>query len=97
MYYVAPDGRFYDDGRGTETAPAYGVSADGSRHELDEGYAFALTERFARDAASAFPIGDYVARVTKAFGFEPCTPCEERRRALNRLGDRAASLWRTPR
>jgi hypothetical protein len=28
--------------------------------------------------------GDVVARMTKAVGIQPCTPCERRRRTLNR-------------
>ncbi len=28
-------------------------------------------------------LGDMVAGITKAFGVQPCSPCEERRRKLN--------------
>lgn len=30
-------------------------------------------------------LGDAVARVTKAMGFTPCSGCERRRQALNRI------------
>ena len=30
-------------------------------------------------------LGDVVAKATKRLGIKPCTPCEERRRLLNRL------------
>lgn len=30
-------------------------------------------------------LGDAVARVTKAMGFSPCSGCERRRQALNRI------------
>jgi hypothetical protein len=29
--------------------------------------------------------GDVIARVTKAFGIQPCAPCEKRRQYLNRI------------
>jgi hypothetical protein len=29
--------------------------------------------------------GDVIAGVTKAFGIQPCEPCEERRRKLNSM------------
>jgi hypothetical protein len=29
--------------------------------------------------------GDVIANVTRAIGIKPCTPCEQRRRALNQL------------
>lgn len=31
------------------------------------------------------PIGDYVARATKALGIEKCTPCARRQALLNRF------------
>lgn len=35
--------------------------------------------------ASHLGLGDVVASVTKAFGFQPCAACEERRQKLNQL------------
>lgn len=35
--------------------------------------------------------GDVVARMTKAVGIEPCTPCEARRQWLN---ERFPRVWR---
>lgn len=30
-------------------------------------------------------LGDTIAKITKAVGIKPCTPCEERRKRLNQL------------
>ena len=30
-------------------------------------------------------LGDAIRQVTQAVGLEPCTPCEERQRALNQM------------
>jgi hypothetical protein len=36
-------------------------------------------------SSSHVPIGDAVARVTKALGVKTCTPCEMRRKKMNNL------------
>lgn len=48
---------------------------------------------FANDCARAssqlrqthYAVGDGIARVTKALGIAPCTPCQARQAALNRM------------
>lgn len=94
MYFVSPDQSILDDGYEMQTAPAYGLNADQTRYELDSEYAFQLTRRWIsenkrRVPLSRFPLGDAVARVTRAAGIEPCEPCNHRKDVLNRLGDRA--------
>jgi len=93
MYYVASDGQIADDGQGLATAPAYAVSPEGQRLELDPGEAQALTSRFYAENKSRLPIGDLVAAVARGFGIEACQPCKRRQAALNRFGDRVA-FWR---
>jgi hypothetical protein len=41
-------------------------------------------------SVSHYGLGDAVAALTKFFGIRPCTPCEQRRRALNQVAPR---LW----
>jgi len=96
MLYVGPDQQIHDDGFGMSTAPAYMLTSDGQRLELDTAYATSLTRQFQQSFRSRLPLGDAVARVTKAFGVQPCTPCQERQRAMNRFGDRFAEWtgWR---
>jgi len=38
-----------------------------------------------------YGLGDAVERVTHALGLQRCTPCEERRRAMNQLAPR---IWK---
>ena len=95
MYYVVNQ-EIYDDGYGMQTAPAYGVDAQGSRYELAPEYARELTMRY-QAQMSRLPLGDAVARVTKAFGVEPCSPCQRRQAAMNSFGDRLAGWWSGPR
>jgi hypothetical protein len=89
MYYVAPTG-IYDDGYGMSSAPAYGIDESGQRYELAPAYAAELTQRFARETAGRLPIGNAIARVTKAVGMKPCTPCAKRQAALNGFGNAIA-------
>jgi len=42
-------------------------------------------QQLLRDGEKLRGLGDAVARVTKKLGVKPCTPCEERRRKLNKL------------
>ena len=100
MFYVAPDAQgvesVYDDGHGMQTAPAYRLDARGLREELPPADARMLTESFVastRGRPSRWALGDVVARVTKAVGFEPCAPCQKRQAALNQIGDRIAKYW----
>ncbi len=93
MYYVGPDNQIRDDGYGMQTAPAYGVTVSGERYELDPAYATRLAKHYQASMRSRLPLGDVVARMTKAVGIQPCTPCQARQAAMNRFGDRLAS-WR---
>ena len=101
MFFVAIDQKIYDDGHGMVTAPAYGLDAFNERFELDPAEAAALTKRYedamaarqTRFAASRIPIGDAVARMTRAVGIQPCPPCKRRQAALNQFGDRVADWW----
>jgi hypothetical protein len=90
MYYVGQDGQIQDDGHGLDTAPAYALSRDGSRLELEPPLAEDLTRRFLTENRSRLPIGDLVAAVARGFGIEACAPCKRRQAALNRFGDRVA-------
>jgi hypothetical protein len=90
MLYVAPDGSILDDGYGMATAPAYAVDEHGARLELSPEDALGLTRQYQAQFRSRLPLGDAVARVTKAVGIQPCTPCEARQRAMNQFGDRLA-------
>jgi hypothetical protein len=93
MYYVAVNGQIYDDSYGMDSAPAYGIDGSGSRYELPSDDAAALTQRFAREKAGRLPIGNAVARVTKAVGMKPCTPCAKRQAALNNFGNAVAQRF----
>jgi hypothetical protein len=97
LFYVAIDQRIYDDGHGMHTAPAYGLNEFNERYELDPADAEALTKRYedvlALRSTSRLPIGDAVARVTRAVGMQPCPPCKRRQAALNQFGDRVADWW----
>lgn len=88
MYYML-DGQVFDDGYGMETAPAYGLDAFNHRYELPLEQARELT-RLYQSYHSRAPIGDAVARVTKAVGIKPCAPCQRRQAAMNEFGDRIA-------
>jgi len=90
MYYVSPGGQIFDDGYGMTSSPAYGIDASGQRYELAPVYAAELTQRFASETAGRLPIGNAIARVTKAVGMKPCTPCAKRQAALNGFGDAVA-------
>lgn len=90
MYYAAPDGRIYDDGRGMVTAPAYGLTEYNERYELPEPSARALTEQFLREQGRG--LGDMVAAATGAVGIKPCSPCKRRQEILNRFGQRVANF-----
>jgi hypothetical protein len=53
---------------------------------------FALTHReHMSSAPTHYGAGDVVAAATKALGMESCSPCEQRRMALNRMMPR---IWR---
>lgn len=109
MYYVAPDGKVYDDGMGDHTR-AYGVDPIGHRFSLEPHVVERLTARYYVDhppaavgglspervaeIRSRFPIGDAIARLTSVVGIKPCAPCKRRQQALNQLGDRAARYFR---
>lgn len=53
--------------------------------------AFATQHAQHQSSPTHYGAGDLVAGATKAMGFKPCTPCEQRRRQLNGLLPR---LWR---
>jgi len=91
MYFVAQDGKVYDDGRGGVTAPAYGVSPYGERYELRAEDARHLTEQFFRDHGRG--LGDMVAAATSAVGFQPCVPCKRRQEWLNDFGARIGRIF----
>jgi len=100
VYFIAPDSNIYDDGHGMTTWPAYGVDEYDRRYELDATDAAALTQQWKTDSnlrdsgsRSRFPIGDAVARVTKAVGIAACVPCQQRQATLNKFGDRLAGYW----
>lgn len=90
MYYVAVNGQIYDDSYGMSSAPAYGIDGSGQRYELAPDESAALTQRFARETAGRLPIGNAIARVTKAVGMKPCAPCAKRQAALNGFGNAIA-------
>jgi hypothetical protein len=91
MYYVSAGGQIFDDGYGMNSSPAYGIDDRGARYELAPPYAAELTQRFAKETtAGRLPIGNAIARVTKAVGMKPCTPCARRQAALNGFGDAVA-------
>jgi hypothetical protein len=89
MYYLAQDGRIYDDGKGEATSPAYGLDPWGRRVELSPAVSKDLTERFLRERGPG--LGDLVARATSAVGIKPCPPCKRRQEYLNQLGTRIGS------
>ena len=105
MYFVAPDGKVYDDGRG-DWSNAYGLSADRRTYALAPDVAAQLTDRYYADhppaaigalapetvaeIRSRFPIDDVIAKLTGAVGIAPCAPCKRRQAALNQFGDRFA-------
>lgn len=97
MFFVAPDGQILDDGYGMDTAPAYAVDERGARLELPPADALGLTRQYQASFQSRLPLGDAVARMTKAVGIQPCTPCQARQKAMNRFGDRVASYLPWPR
>jgi hypothetical protein len=90
VYYVSANGQIYDDSYGMNSAPAYGIDGNGERYELAPDESAALTQRFARETAGRLPIGNAIARVTKAVGMKPCTPCAKRQAALNGFGNAIA-------
>lgn len=94
MFFIGPDNQIRDDGYGMQTAPAYAVNERGTRLELSAEDATALTRRWRAEFQSRLPLGDAVARMTKAVGIQPCTPCQARQAAMNQFGDRVASFWR---
>ena len=98
MYFVAPDQKIYDDGQGMQSWPAYGIDEYQGRYELDAESAAMLTQKWqeeqAQEVRSRFPLGDAIARVTKAVGIQPCAPCQQRQAMLNKFGDRIAGYWR---
>jgi hypothetical protein len=94
MYAIGQDGQIFDDGHGLETSPAYALSPDGSRLELEPKMAAELTKKFLAENRSRLPIGDLVAAVARGFGIAPCAPCKRRQAALNRWGDAAAAPFR---
>jgi hypothetical protein len=102
MIYIGPDQQLHDDGYGMQTAPAYGLSSSGERYELGYEQATELTRSFQASFQSRLPLGDAVARMTKAVGIQslfrdsqgsPCSPCQARQAAMNRFGDRVAAWW----
>ena len=96
VYYVANiagSTQLFDDGYGMQTAPAYGLDVFNHRYELSPEVADELTRRY-QAKHSRLPLGNAVARVTKAFGAQPCAPCQRRQAMLNEMGDRIAGYWR---
>ena len=93
MLYVAADKNVYDDGYGMGYSSAYGVDAQGRTYKLDPQTEAQLTQRYAQESRGRLPLGNAVARVTKAVGFQPCVPCAQRQATLNQLGDRIAKYW----
>jgi len=55
-----------------------------SLHEVDA-FAAAHREHRTTQGVTHYALGDAVAAVTKAVGIKACTPCEQRRMALNAL------------
>lgn len=94
MFYVGPDNQIHDDGYGMQTAPAYAVDERGARLELPPEDGVALTRQYRAQAQSRLPLGDVVARMTKAVGIQPCAPCQERQAAMNQFGDRFVEYWK---
>jgi len=103
VYYLGPDGKVYDDGRG-DGERSYGVGPTGQPYELAPAAEAELLWRYredhSRDAGlspdklaqlqalkSRIPLGDVIARITGAMGIQPCAPCKQRQAALNRAGD----------
>jgi hypothetical protein len=93
MFFVAPNREVYDDGQGASTWPAYGLDEYNRRYELEPAYAADLTKRW-QAQNSRLPIGNAIARVTKAVGIAPCPPCQQRQAMLNRIGDRMAGFFK---
>jgi hypothetical protein len=94
MFYVGPDNQIHDDGYGMQTAPAYAVGEDGARLELPPEHRARLTRQYQAQFQSRLPLGNAVARMTKAVGIQSCTPCQARQAAMNQFGDRLAGFWR---
>lgn len=53
--------------------------------------AFARTHAHKPAQPTHYGLGDLIAKATGAVGIQPCTPCEARKQAANRLLPR---LWR---
>jgi hypothetical protein len=92
MFYVGSDHQIRDDGYGMQTAPAYALDERGERLELPLEDSVALTKKW-RAEFSRLPLGDAVAAMTKAVGIAPCSPCQARQAAMNRMGERIAEWW----
>ncbi len=108
MYFLAPDGNIYDDGRG-DWSHAYGVAEDGRTYALGHFATEQLTTRYyaehppaaigslkpeaVAEIRSRFPIGDVIAKLTGAAGIQPCAPCKRRQAALNQFGERVAGVF----
>jgi len=94
MFFIGPDNQIRDDGYGMQTAPAYATNERGERLELSPEDSVALTKEWRAQFQSRLPLGNAVARMTKAIGIQPCAPCQARQAAMNQFGDRVASFWR---
>lgn len=92
MFYIVSN-QVFDDGYGMETAPAYGLDTRGVRYELPPEQARELTSRYQALVASRLPLGNAVARMTKAVGIQSCAPCQRRQAAMNEFGDRIAGWF----